>query len=149
MRRIARFHCKWRPTKGLPIQAAGEKIAGVGQEIAIQAMIASHTASKTIETIKKIFCLRVGAGRNSPGGSATCFCFDERRWLIDGKLFLRRWHELEVADESFVEVEQVVEIFAAVLLCFPHLADFDQVENDIANVTRTANSPAAEHGLGH
>ncbi len=48
-----------------------------------------------------------------------------------------------------LEIVDVFEVFAAVVLRFAHLADFDQVEHDVAEVAGRAHAPAFEHRLRH
>jgi hypothetical protein len=50
--------------------------------------------------------------------------------------------------KRFVEVKHVVEVLAAILGARFHLADLDEVVNDLAEIAGTGNAPVVQHLLG-
>jgi len=64
-------------------------------------------------------------------------------------LFARVGHrKLETFSEAFVEIVDVLEIFAAIVRGLPHLLDLDEIKNDFAKVTRRGDSPLIQDALG-
>ena len=67
-------------------------------------------------------------------------------WQV-GRTFRQR--DLETLPQAGLEVEHVVKILAAIVGGLAHLADADQVENDLAKITGRFDAPAIQHALRH
>ncbi len=64
-----------------------------------------------------------------------------------GELLRIRRDGQKSVSQAVVEIENVVEIFAAVVVGFLHLTNIDQVEDDLTKVAGRVNTPLVEHVL--
>src|SRR5690606_22974034 len=81
--------------------------------------------------------------RPSRGRRQQCRAQVEGGWAVGDSPSLGNLYR-EALGEAHVEVEHVVEIFAAVFGPFAHRADFNQVEHDLAEVAGAIDAPTVE-----
>ena len=82
-------------------------------------------------------------GRFSDGGRA------ELRASRPPLLATARQRDLETLPQAFVEIVHLFEVFSAIVLRLTHLADVDQVEDNLPKVAGRMDTPVVQDRLGH